>query len=266
MRKFLERHGDKRFEWSEAKQLSLFQIFFAFAIPSAIAFTGFRFVLPAVHAAGAPSILAWPVIASVMLLGFTVAPLWLMHREAKELEISLQQRLCLKPLNRKQWLVASAILIVGLIVAGATGSLNGIWMGITGLSVPEYFPFFLNPAVDPMAMAPEALTPGFQLKGAYWLIGLMIVTLLLNILVEEIYFRAWLLPKMMTLGTVAWAVNGVAFALYHTFQLWLLPQLIPLSLFMAFVVYYTRSIWPAFVFHLAINSLSVGAIVYLIVS
>ena len=246
---------DKRFEWPEAKQLSLFQIFLAFAIPSAIAFTGFRFVLPAVHAAGAPSIVAWPVIASVMLLGFTVAPLWLMHREAKELEISLKERMCLRPLNRKQWLVASAILIVGLIVADATGSLNGIWMGITGLSVPDYFPFFLNPAVDPMAMAPEALTP-----------GLMIVTLLLNILVEEIYFRAWLLPKMMTLGTVAWAVNGVAFALYHTFQLWLLPQLIPLSLFMAFVVYYTRSIWPALVFHLAVNSLSVGAIVYLIVS
>ena len=77
---------------------------------------------------------------------------------------------------------------------------------------------------------------------------------------------AWLLPKMMTLGGVAWAVNGAAFALYHTFQLWLLPQLIPLSLFMAFVVYYTRSIWPALLFHLAVNSLSVGAIIYLIVS
>ena len=260
------RQMDKVFDWENAKQLNLWQMFLAFAIPSAIAFTGFHFVLPAMHAGGMPAIVAWPIVASVMLLGFTLAPLWLMNKEAKELGISLKERMCLKPLNRKQWLIASGILVVGLIFAGISGGLNVPWMQLTGLSVPDYYPFFLNPTVDPTTMDAEALTPGFQLKGAYWLIGLMVVTLLLNILVEEFYFRAWLLPKMMTLGAAAWLVNGVAFALYHTFQLWILPQLIPLSIFMAFVVYFTRSIWPALVFHLAVNSLNVGAIVWLIVS
>jgi len=257
---------EKQFEWGEAKQLNPLQIFAAFAIPSAIAFAGFRVVLPAVHDGGVPAIVAWPIIASIMLLGFTVAPLWLMKREADALGISLKSRMCLKPLNRRQWLFAVGVLILGLAVAGAAAAAVPIWIGISGLNIPDYFPFFFNPAIDPISTPSEVLTPGFELKGAYWLIGLMVVTLLLNILVEELYFRAWLLPKMISLGAAAWVINGIAFAFYHTFQLWLLPQLIPLSLIMAFVVYQTRSIWPAFATHLLVNSINVVAIAYLIVS
>jgi len=256
----------KQFDWADTRQLNTLQIFAAFAIPSAIAFTGFHHILPLLHDGGMPAIVAWPIVASVMLLGFTIAPLFLMRQEATALGISLKSRMCLQPLNKKQWLIAIAILVVGLVFAGLSGQLNSIWGAATGLSAPDYFPFFLNPTIDPTAISPEELTPGFQLKGAYWLIGLMVVTLFLNILVEELYFRAWLLPKMMSLGALAWVVNGAAFAFYHTFQLWLLPQLIPLSLFMAFVVYLTRSIWPAFVFHTLVNSLNVIAIAYLVIA
>lgn len=256
----------KSFDWAQAKQLNPLQIFAAFAIPSAIAFTGFRLVLPAVHASGTPAIVAWPIIASIMLMGFTIAPLWLMKREAKTLGISLKSRMCLKPLSKRQWLFSAGLLILGLAAAGAAASLVPVWIGISGINIPDYFPFFFNPAIDPLSTPAEVLTPGFELKGAYWLIGLMVVTLLLNILVEELYFRAWLLPKMISFGAAAWVINGMAFAFYHTFQLWLLPQLIPLSLIMAFVVYQTRSIWPAFVTHLLVNSINVVAIAYLIVS
>lgn len=254
------------FNWADAKQLNIFQIFLAFAIPSAIAFTGFRVVLPMVYNNGAAPIVAWPVIASIMLAGFTVAPIVMMRREAAELGISLKERMCLKPLDRKQWIFAVLVLTGGLVVAGASASIVPAWISVSGLTVPEYFPFFLNPTVDPMATPLDQLSPNFQIKGAYWLIGLFAVTLFLNILVEELYFRAWLLPKMISLGGISWVVNGVAFAFYHTFQLWLLPQLIPLSLIMAFVVYKTRSIWPAFAIHLIVNSLNVGAIIYLIVA
>ncbi|MGJ8527881.1 lysostaphin resistance A-like protein [Maritalea sp.] len=255
-----------QFDWAKTRQLNWVQLVAAFGIPSAIAFTGFHAVLPLLHANGMPAIVAWPIVASVMLLGFTLAPLWLMNKEARELGINLRSRMCLKPLDRRQWLFASGILVVGLVVAGGTGGLNTVWSEFSGLSAPDHFPFFLDPTIDPISVLPSDLTPGFRLKGAYWLIGLMVVTLLLNILVEELYFRAWLLPKMFGLGAAAWVVNGVAFALYHTFQLWLLPQLIPLSLFMAFVVYKTRSIWPAFVFHFLVNSLNVIAIAYLVIS
>lgn len=258
--------ADTQFNWAQTKQLNPVQLFIAFAVPSAVAFTGFRFVLPALYAGGMPAIVAWPIIASIILFCFTIVPLWLMRREAKELGISLKSRMCLKPIDRRQWLFSVLLLIVGLAVAGGAAGAVPLWIDISGLSVPEYFPFFLNPTVDPMSTPIAELTPGFELKGAYWLIGLMVVTLFLNILVEELYFRAWLLPKMIGLGAAAWLINGIAFAFYHTFQLWLLPQLIPLSLMMAFVVYKTHSIWPAFAIHLLVNSLNVVAIAYLIVA
>ena len=255
---------EAEFHWKDAKQFNGLQILLAFIIPSAIGFFGFRYVLPILYEGGMPAIVAWPLTASVMLLAFTIVPILMMKREAADLNINLKARMCLKPLSGKQWLIALAILVVGLVAALSLGSLNIVWAEITGLKVPEYFPFFLNPAIDPMTADPATLTPGFVLKGAYWLVGLMLITLFLNILVEELYFRAWLLPKMQNLGKASWLVNGLAFAFYHTFQLWLLPQILPLSLLMAFVVYKTRSIWPVFIIHLLINSLTGVAMVMLI--
>lgn len=257
---------NKNFEWASAHQLNAVQIFAAFAIPSAIGFAGFRIVLPMVYESGIPAIIAWPAIASVMLLAFTVVPILMMKREAAQLNISLKARMCLRKISRREWLFAVAILIVGLLVTISMGAANLFWGELTGLSAPEYFPFFLNPTIDPMNTDPAVLTPGFELKGAYWLVGLMLITLFLNILVEELYFRAWLLPKMQNLGAASWVVNGLAFAFYHMFQLWLLPQILPLSLFMAFVVYKTKSIWPAFVIHLLVNSLTVVGMVMLVMS
>lgn len=257
---------DTDFNWNDAKQLNLGLIFLAFAIPSAIGFLGFHYILPILFNNGMPAIVAWPLTASLMLLGFTIVPLLMMRREAADLNISLKARLCLKPLTSKEWLIAVGILIIGLAAASGLGSFSLAWSEFSGLNVPEYFPFFLNPAIDPMATEAAILTPNFELKGAYWLIGLMAITLVLNILVEELYFRAWLLPKMQNLGKAAWLVNGLGFAFYHTFQLWLLPQILPLSLLMAFVVYKTKSIWPVFIIHLLVNSLTVAGIIYLIIS
>lgn len=260
----MENLESSEFRWQDAKQFSIFQVLLAFAVPSTIGFIGFRYVLPMVYENGTPAVVGWPVVASIMLLGFLVAPLLLMKREADTLNISLKARLCLKPLNRKDWMLAVGILFLGLIFAMGLGSVSVIWGDFTGLEAPEYFPFFLNPAIDPMTTDPALLTPGFELKGAYWLVGLMLITLTLNILVEEVYFRAWLLPKMQNFGKYSWLLNGVFFAIYHTFQLWLLPQILPLSLFMAYVVYKTKSIWPVFIIHLLVNSLTGISMIMLI--
>ena len=68
------------------------------------------------------------------------------------------------------------------------------------------------------------------------------LTRILNILAEEFYFRAWMLPKLAKYGRGSWVINGTMFALYHTFQLWLFPALIVGSLIFAFVFYWTRSV------------------------
>ncbi len=99
------------------------------------------------------------------------------------------------------------------------------------------------------------LSPGMPLRGCYELLPLLGTTLLLNIVTEELYFRAWMLPKLSRYGTWGWLMNGVLFALYHTFQIWLLPVLLAGSLVFAFVFYRSKSLWPPFAAHLVGNFL-----------
>jgi len=258
--------SDDTFIWQSAKQLSILQITLAFLIPSAVAFTGFRAVLPVLVERGVPSIIAWPAVASIMLLGFVLVAIIFLNKEARELNISFKQRACLRSLSFKQWSVYVGILFLGMVVTIIISKTSILFTRIPGLSVPDYFPFFLNPAIDPMNTESSLLTPGFVLKGAIWMIPFIALTLFLNILTEELYFRAWLLPKLSKYGNMSWVINGGLFALYHSYQLWLLPQILPVSLFTAYVVYKSRSIWPAFAFHLLTNILTVLGMVFLIVS
>ncbi len=254
------------FNWNNAKQLSVLQIILAFAIPSTIAFTGFRFILPIMVDRGIPSIIAWPAIASIMLIGFVVFALILLVKEAKELNISFRARACLKRLSLKEWRSILGILSLGFVSAILLSKATLLLTKVPGFSVPDYFPFFLNPAIDPMNTDTSVLTPGFVLQGAIWMIPLIALTLFLNILTEELYFRAWLLPKLARYGWLSWVINGILFAFYHSFQLWLLPQLLPVSLVAAFAVYKSKSIWPAFAFHMAVNLVTVLGMVVLILA
>ena len=258
--------SDDTFIWQSAKQLSVLQIILAFLIPSAVAFTGFRVILPVLVEGGVPSIIAWPAVASIMLLGFVLIAIIFLNKEAKELNISFKERACLRSLSFKQWSVYVGILFLGMVVTIIVSKTSILFTHIPGLSVPDYFPFFLNPAIDPMNTESSLLTPGFVLKGAIWMIPFIALTLFLNILTEELYFRAWLLPKLSKYGNMSWVINGGLFALYHSYQLWLLPQILPVSLFTAYVVYKSRSIWPAFAFHMLANILTVLGMVFLIVS
>ena len=125
-------------------------------------------------------------------------------------------------------------------------------INVVGLTIPDYMPFFLNPTISPMAEM-EVISPGLNLVGAFFLLPLIGVFLLFNILAEEFYFRAWIMPKLAKYGRWSWVINGTMFALYHTFQLWLFPVLIVGSLTFAFVFYWTRSVWPGLIGHLFFN-------------
>lgn len=243
------------FTWEKTKQFSLFQTFIAFVIPGVIAFIGFRMVLPMLVDQGLPAIVAWSVVASVMLGILVTAAMMFHHKEAKKLQVSLSSRMCLKKLSVKQWLVSFGILLLGLLIAGGAVQLVKPFMLATGLTIPEYMPFFLNPTINPAEADPSMLSPGFPLQGQFFLIPLLAVTLLLNILAEEFYFRAWILPKLSHYGHLGWILNAVFFALYHAFQFWLFPTILVGSLLWAFVIYHTKSIWPAFAGHLVGNFL-----------
>lgn len=243
---------EKYFDWSTAKQLKTPQILLAVFGPSALAFTGFHVVLPRIVVAGVPPILAWSLVAGVLLAILVVLAGVLLVREARQLGVSLKARLCLNRVTARQWaLYITLALFLAIVTHLIQQVLPAIWQAI-GFQPPDYYPFFLR-GVDPATTPPDQLSPGFSLHGAYWFMPLMAIVLALNILAEDFYFRVWLMPKMAWMGRLSWIVNGLLFAFYHTFQLWLLPILLLASLLFAFVVWDSKSVIPSLALHLVLN-------------
>ncbi|MBN1758119.1 MAG: CPBP family intramembrane metalloprotease, partial [Chitinispirillaceae bacterium] len=63
-----------------------------------------------------------------------------------------------------------------------------------------------------------------------------------------------------------WVISGILFALYHTFQIWLLPTLIIATCSMAYITQRTKSIIPSLTVHFVVNFLLGGMGVIMVIS
>ncbi len=89
-------------------------------------------------------------------------------------------------------------------------------------------------------------------KGAWWILGLFLITMLFNyFLGEEFLYRGILLPKMNgVFGKWDWFANGVMFGFYHLHK----PQIIISTAVLfgfvfAFPAKYFQSTWMAVIIH-----------------
>lgn len=116
--------------------------------------------------------------------------------------------------------------------------------------VEEWF-IRLFPAFKPPAyiLIQNLAVPEF--RGAWYVIGIMLVSSLFNYLLgEELFFRGILLPKMEgVFGRWAWAANAVLFASYHIHKIEIVPVFIIGSLFIAYLNQRYRSFYPALIIH-----------------
>jgi uncharacterized protein len=243
------------FEWKSTKQLSLIGLLASVFIPSFLAFLSFHFVLPILHERDVPTLIGWPLVASIGLLIFSLYAIFRLYFESKELNISLLDRMCIHRISIRIWLICFAILVIGLVAIAGLQELNKFLIQFFNFKIPIYMPFFLDPNIDSRFASMQEISPGYNIQGNSLILLLMAVTLLLNIITEELYFRAWLLPKMERYGKLSWVFNAFLFALYHTFQIWLLPIILAASLVFAYIFYFSKSIWPSLVFHLIMNFL-----------
>ena len=84
---------------------------------------------------------------------------------------------------------------------------------------------------------------------------LMVGTVIVAPLVEEMHFRGFLLPRMPDrLGTLGPAVHAALFGLYHLWTPWLAPTRFLAIVPLAYVVTRTRSIRVAVVAHTIANA------------
>lgn len=94
------------------------------------------------------------------------------------------------------------------------------------------------------------MTPEY--KGAWWLLGLTLLTIPFNyFLGEEFLFRGILLPKMKgVFGRWDWFFNGVFFAMYHLHKPFgVLHQIVFAGLLLSLPAKLFRSNWMAVIIH-----------------
>jgi membrane protease YdiL (CAAX protease family) len=98
------------------------------------------------------------------------------------------------------------------------------------------------------------------------LVGFAALNAVIGPVVEELYFRGWLLPRMSQLGRWAPLVNVVLFSLYHLWSPWQFLSRIAGVLPFTYAVWWKRNVLLGVVVHVALNTISVITVVAIVAS
>jgi CAAX protease family protein len=122
--------------------------------------------------------------------------------------------------------------------------------------------YFLGRYLDaPMAwLFPALKAPAYmdimqlvspQFVGQWWIMGIVLTSLLFNyFLGEELLWRGVLLPKMQgVFGKYDWVANAIVFGLYHVHKPWSLPSVMVTNLTYSWPAARFRSNWMSIVVH-----------------
>jgi membrane protease YdiL (CAAX protease family) len=146
--------------------------------------------------------------------------------------------------HRRLWLWVIPF-IIGNIVWGIaiTPYAEKLWVSI--------FPFLAEPPGYSSAVLLESKEIVQQLVGAWWFLGLFVVSSVFNVLGEEFLFRGVLLPRMQgVFGRWNWVANGGLSAFYHVHQPWTIAaDVIQGVLLLAFPRWRFRSTWMGVIVH-----------------
>ena len=137
-----------------------------------------------------------------------------------------------------------------------SGALEALPINPTG-PLPRDFPSFIADGGDRIDRFYE---------GAWGLFALSVLILFLAPVVEELFFRGLLLPRMQKVcGKFDWIVNGTIFTAYHLHEPWVMPTTLLTGIFgQAYPAKRFRSIWISIVCHTLPSFLMIGIILSLV--
>jgi hypothetical protein len=233
----------------EQVQYTLWQILGIWAIVSLPMALMIWVVLPIIlpYSPLHPGITYWLLIILGMIWEFIVA-LAIMYRELGTLRWSaIRQRLWLQtprdpetgqPNRRLYWWLIPPLLFDALVVIALGRFLDA--------PMARLFPA-LQPA--PYMEMSQLATPEFH--GAWWLLGITLVSLIFNYFLGEAFlWHGVLLPRMRgAFGKYDWIANAVLFGLYHLHKPWALPSIIVSNLAYSWPARRFRSNWMAVIVH-----------------
>jgi uncharacterized protein len=217
-------------------------------LPGLLAVVVFILLARPVEALGYPSIMPWLITALCVIIPFELGYL-LYEGQKRNGHLSLRGVILYRqPLQVQQiilWTVLTFVAVLVLFVL--SGPTTNYFETKVFAWVPDWF--MIDTGVEGGGFSKSALLIVNLASIFVFVIGIPIV--------EEMYFRGYLLPRLSYLG--AWAIlfNSVLFALYHFYTPWLFVSRMLMMLPIAYVAYRKQSIIPGIVVHMIANSIDV---------
>lgn len=200
---------------------------------------------PLLMRAGFPAIAAGMLGAVVGILGLELG--WLLYQAHRRSGgFALSAVLPYRP-GRFTW--RKGLLTFGLWFYGLAAS-----FGLASFKpavLATVFPWMPQWAITPMPRDIAATSSGTVLLVTG--LGLLLINVILGPLIEELYFRGYLLPRLHRLGVWAPLLNISLFSLYHFWTPWDFVTRLVMLLPMGYAVWRTRDIRIGIAVHIGFN-------------
>jgi membrane protease YdiL (CAAX protease family) len=233
------------------RQFPLITLVALFLAPGAAGALAYIALAGAIQAAGYPPIAALLVAITVMILPIELGILLLAQSQTKaagEPLIPYRERMAV---SAWVWLVPVLLLAAlvgsGILMFADTALARGIFSWLPG--------WYLRP-VDYQLVGRYSTTAWIVILPAY-----MVLNGFAGPIVEELYFRGFLLPRMERFGRWAPVINAALFSLYHFWAPWqFLSRLAAVAPFVG-AVRWRRNIYLGMTVHILLNTIGGGLVV-----
>jgi membrane protease YdiL (CAAX protease family) len=160
------------------------------------------------------------------------------------------------PMSRREWLVlAPALLLVSIVGFGVVGAIEPPIRDTLFGWLPDWFR-------DPLPV--DAVATYSSAAWTITLIGYFALNVVAGPIVEELYFRGYLLPRMSRYGRWAPLLNAMLFSLYHFWSPWqFLSRVAGVTPF-AYGVWWKRNVYLGMVVHMSLNAIGTATIAVLV--
>jgi membrane protease YdiL (CAAX protease family) len=214
-------------------------------LPGAIATAVYVLMVPFAAALGYPSItvLYLPMILTVIVveLGYL-----LLQGRKRNGSLSLNGIVNFRePVPWWQYVIFPILVVVwGVIVTGLVSPIDNLVLARLFAWLPDWY------TLQNLFEIPQAYSRGILLFTA---VSAVILNGVIGPVVEELYFRGHLLPRMSGLGRWAPLVNVVLFSLYHFWTPWNFLSRVLLLAPMVYLVWWKRNIYIGIIAHCFLN-------------
>ncbi len=250
------------------KPLAIWPALLYFGIPAVVVIIIVYVVMPLLAGRGLPIFFNYLLVyATVPMLALLATSIIAYQREGNVLSWhGFKTRFRLNKMDGKTWLWAIGLALFMLLSVGLL-SFTARWLSsFSLLSPPDYWPNELKPSApgSPSGIAIPTEFMGLSLAGNWWILPLLLGSLVIATLGEELWWRGYILPRQeLAHGRWTWLIHGLLWTAFHSFAPWNLLAILPGSLALSFVAQRFKNTWPAIIAHGLANGLLVTIIVVL---